>query len=277
MSANSCGGRTVLSEALVELGAQLGDDGRASVHGRVVAELLRRLREHHSPETPGALGASLAGSTVSEAERSALADVAGTIARRLAPGDEAPTEPDAAFAWVVLLATVDRLYGSAVASLGRLPFMSDRLLDLMTNDARAALGDCSGADARVTASGGRALAALAVSRKLQDAIGNGLQAPVAPGYRALYAYDPPGSHVRTHVDSSDYELIFHMILEHELPSDGSPGSALVAHLPDRSAPLHLSLRPGEGVALCGRGTVHSWQRLGPDERRTMVEIAWVRT
>jgi hypothetical protein len=270
------GGRAVLSEALVELGARLGDDGGAGVHGRVVAELLRRIREDDGAETPTALGRSLAASGASEEERSALADVAGTIARRMALEDEAPREPGAAFAWLVLLAAVDRLYGSALASLGRLPFISDRLLEFMADEARAALGDCSGAEARVTASGGRALAALAVSRKLQGAISNGLETPVAPGYRALYAYDPPGSHVRTHVDSSEYELIFHMILEHQLPGDGASGSALVAHLPDRGAPTHVWLGPGEGVALSGRGTLHSWQRLGPGERRTMVEIAWVR-
>jgi hypothetical protein len=267
----------VLSEALVDLSARLDGDGQGSVHGRVVGELLRRLGEDHEDETATALGAALAASVDSEEERSALADVAGTIARRLAPEDEAPREPGAAFAWLVLVATANRLYTSAVASLGRLPFISDRLLELMADEARAALGDRSGADARVTAPGGRALAALAVSRKLQNAIGDGLKAPVAPGYRALYAYDPPSSHVRTHLDSSEYELIFHMILEHQLPSDGSPGSALVAHLPERSAPLHISLRPGEGLALSGRGTVHSWQRLRPDEQRTMVEIAWVRT
>jgi hypothetical protein len=262
---------------MIELEAGLAEDRRVGVHGQVIAELCRRLRKDAGERTPRELGASLAASAGSAQERSALADVAGTIARRMAPEDEPPADPAGVFGWLALLDVVDRLYGSAVASLGRLPFISDRLLELMADEARVALGDCSQADARVTAPGGRALAALAVSRKLQEAIGAGLGVPVAPGYRALYAYDPPCSHVRTHVDSSEYELIFHMILEHELPSDGAPGSALVAHFPDRDTPTFVSLGPGEGVALCGRGTVHSWQRLGPGERRTMVEIGWVRS
>jgi hypothetical protein len=219
---------------------------------------------------------SLAAMSGDEEERSALADLAGSAARRLAPDDEPPTGSAAAFAWLVLVTMADRLYGSSVAALGRLPFVSGRLVELMAHEARAQLGHLPDSGSRSTAPGARALNALAVSRKLQDAISGGLGTPVAPGYRALYAYDPPSSHVATHLDSREYEQIFHMILEHEPPSDGTPGSALVAHLPNRPAPVHISLRPGEGVALCGRGTLHSWQRLGPGERRTMVEIAWTR-
>jgi hypothetical protein len=262
---------------LVELDAGLaGDSGTGSVHRRVVAGLLARLRDGTELDAPEALGSSLAATAGDEEERSALADVAGTLARRLAPADEPPASSGAAFAWVVLLNIADRLYGCAVANLGRLRFISDRLIALMAQEARSQLGDCSDAGRRVTAPGGRALAALAVSRKLQEAISAGLGLGVAPGYRALYACDPPGSHVATHLDSREYELIFHMILEHEPPIDGSPGSALVAHLPVRDTPLHLSLGPGDGVVLSGRGTVHSWQPMGPGEQRTMVEIAWVR-
>ncbi|HEY4829584.1 MAG TPA: hypothetical protein VIH85_22665 [Solirubrobacteraceae bacterium] len=255
-------GRSLLSEALLRLGA---DDA-----------LLAPLREADEDDGPEALAASLVAAADGEEKRSALADLAGTVARRLAPEDEPPTQADAAFAWFVLLCVADGLYGSAVANLGRLPFISDRLLALMAEEARVQLGSCSDATARTTAAGGRALNSLAVSRKLQEAIGSGLGVPVAPGYRALYAYDPPGSHVATHLDSREYELIFHMILEHDPPADGSPDSALVAHLPGQGTPVHVSLRPGEGVALSGRGTLHSWQRLGAGERRTMVEIAWVR-
>jgi len=89
-------------------------------------------------------------------------------------------------------------------------------------------------------------------------------------------YDPPGSQVRTHLDSSGYELTFHLILEHQLPADGSPGSARVAHLPADEGPRRLWLSPGEGVALSGRGTIHSWQRLCADERRTLIGIGFTR-
>jgi hypothetical protein len=224
--------------------------GASGVHRALVDALLGRLHIGTEIPTPEALGAALA------------------------PEDEPPTDSEAADAWRVLVSVADRLYGSAVAPLGRLPFISDRLLELMRDEARDQLGECPDAGARVTAPGGRSLSALAVSRKLQAALGAGLGVRVAPGYRALYAYDPPGSHVRTHLDSREYELIFHMIITHRPPGDGSPGSALVAHLPGRENPRLVSLRPGEAVALSGRGTLHSWQRLGPDERRTMVEIAW---
>jgi hypothetical protein len=82
--------------------------------------------------------------------------------------------------------------------------------------------------------------------------------------------------VTTHTDNSAFELVFHLILEHDLPADGSPGSALVAHLPGQSQPTRIWLEPGEAVALSGRGTIHSWQRLAADERRTMIGIGFSR-
>jgi hypothetical protein len=93
-------------------------------------------------------------------------------------------------------------------------------------------------------------------------------------YNAVYLYDAPGSHVRTHVDARDYEVVFHLVLDHELPGGGSGGSALVAHLP--AGTERLQVRPGEGVALRGRGTIHSWARLRDDERRTLIAIGFER-
>ena len=208
--------------------------------------------------------------------RAALTDVVGTIARRLAPEDEPPARPDAASVWRMLVAIADRLHGSGVAAMGRLPFISDRLLELMVAEARERLPERPDSGPRLSAEGGRALAGVAVSGKLKEAIGAVLGYPVAPGFRALYAYDPPGSHVRTHLDARDYELIFHMVLEHDLPAGGCPGSALIAHLPDQAAPTRIWLRPGEGVSLCGRGTIHSWQKLQQCERRTLIDVGWAR-
>jgi hypothetical protein len=67
-----------------------------------------------------------------------------------------------------------------------------------------------------------------------------------------------------------------MVLEHDLPANGSPGSALIAHLPNQAAPTRIWVRPGKGVALCGRGTIHSWQKMQESERRTLIDVGWVR-
>jgi hypothetical protein len=246
-----------------------------SAHTQLLDELLRAF--HTRSELPVADAVDLLVATAgSDSERrAALTDVVGTIARRLAPEDEPPACSDAATVWRMLVAIADRLHRSGVAAMGRLPFISDRLLELMVAEVREQLPERPDSGPRVAAAGGRALAGVAVSGKLREAIGAALGYPVAPGYRALYAYDPPESHVRTHLDSREYEFIFHMILEHDLPADGSPGSALIVHLPNQAAPTRIRLRPGEGVALCGRGTIHSWQRLRQGERRTLIDVGWV--
>jgi len=120
---------------------------------------------------------------------------------------------------------------------------------------------------------GRVLASLAVSRKLRDAVATAVGFPVAPTYRAVYLYDLPRSHVRTHVDTHDYEVVFHLILEHAVPQDGK-GSALVVHRPGEASARRVRLKPGEAVALRGRGMIHSWEPVGAQEHRTLLAIGF---
>jgi hypothetical protein len=201
--------------------------------------------------------------------RETLADVVTLIVRNLADGDGPPAGPGARDLWRELVRLTDRLFGSGVAPLGRLPFVSDRLLELLAEEA-------GGAERREDRAGeaGRFLASLAVSRKLCDAVASAVGFPVDPTYRAVYLYDIPGSHVETHVDSHDYEVVFHLILDHVVP-DGE-GSALVVHRVDETEPHRVRVRPGEAVALRGRGTIHSWEPMGPAEHRTLVAIGFER-
>ena len=66
----------------------------------------------------------------------------------------------------------------------------------------------------------------------------------------------------------------HLVLEHTPPQDGSAGSALVVHLVEEPEPIRLPVQRGEAVALRGRGTIHSWEPLRDDERRTMTAIGF---
>jgi hypothetical protein len=166
------------------------------------------------------------------------------------------------------------VHGSGVAVIGRPTFLTDTLHAALVDEARRQLPWSPEPRQRVVAAPGAALARLAASRQLRAAVQQAFGFPVAPTLRALYAYDPPGSHVATHVDSRDYELIVHLVLEHELPSDGAPGSALVTHSVGRAQPSRTWLKPGEAVALRGRGTVHSWQRLHGDECRILTDIGF---
>jgi hypothetical protein len=263
------------SSAAGALAAELHDcratftSGAEEPNGREVAlidELLARI-----DEADGELADWLAAFGGPEPEqREALADIVSMIVRDLAPQDAPPSSGPEAALWRELVILTDRLYGSGVAPLGRLPFISDKLLELLAAEAESA-------DRRVDRAGeaGRFLASLAVSRKLNEAVADAVGFAVAPTYRAVFLYDIPGSHVKTHVDTHEYEVVFHLILDHVIPGDGA-GSALVVHRVGEAEPRRVHLSPGEAVALRGRGTIHSWEPMGPDERRTLVAVGFHR-
>lgn len=208
--------------------------------------------------------------------REQVADAISIAARELTPAAEPPSEPSAAPGWNALVAVADLLSGSGVHELGRLPFLGDRILNALVAESRAERPDGPATGRRTVARAGGVLAGLAVSRQLRGALGDALGFAVVPTYDAIYLYEPPGSHVRTHVDARDYEIVFHLILEHELPANGSAGSALIVHLPRERKPTRVRLRPGEGVALRGRGTIHSWEPLEDGERRTLTAVGFER-
>lgn len=205
--------------------------------------------------------------------RERVGDVLGSVARRLAASGGAPTGGPAAEAWEAIAVALDRLFGSGVRQLGRLAFVTDALLELLLAEARRQLPEQAGTPRPAPGRAGRVLAALAVSGKLRTAVGEAFGFPVEPTYGAVYLRDPPGSHVRTHVDTGDYELVVHLVLEHTAPADGS---ALIVHLPEEREPLRLPVAPGEAVALRGRGTIHSWEPLRDDEHRIMTAIGFAR-
>jgi hypothetical protein len=242
---------------------------------QLIDELLGQLDEVSSA---GSLPAWLAASAGPAGERrDVLGDVLGSVARRLAHTGEAPREGAAAEAWRALAAALDLVYGSGVRALGRLPFISDALLELLVTEARQQLPAHEGATRPAPGPPGRVLASLAVSPKLREAVATAFGCELVPTYDAVYLCDPPGSHVRTHVDTRDYELVFHLILEHTLPRDGSGGSALIVHLAGEAEPRRLEVEPGEAVALRGRGTIHSWEPLRDDEHRMMTAIGFAST
>lgn len=240
--------------------------GAARSHGgepELIDDLLEQLELGRPTED---LAAWLTASAGPNGERrDVLGDVLGSVARRL---------PQTGEPWQALVSALDRLFGSGVRALGRLSFVGDALLALLLAEARQQLPEPEGTSRPGPGPAGRALASLAVSPKLSAAMSTAFGFAVAPTYDAVYQHDPPGSHVRTHVDTRDYELVFHLILEHTLPGDGSPGSALVAHLPAAPEPTRLPVGPGEAVALRGRGTIHTWEPLHEDEDRIMIAIGF---
>ncbi|MFL5581095.1 MAG: hypothetical protein ACJ8AO_12035 [Gemmatimonadaceae bacterium] len=263
---NGGSGRTALRAALDAAGRSEALLPAATAAAAAVAEA-------SDVEDAGALGARLALAAGEDAAwREALADLIGSAARWLAPDDEPPPTGGAAEAWRALVLAADRLYGSRVVSLGRLPFLTDSLLDRLAAEAAERRSGPPATGARATAGAGDLLARLAASRQLREAVSGAVGAPVEPTYGALYEYDAPGSRVRTHVDGAGWELVFHLVVAHDAPG-GAGASELVAHLPEAGA-VRVRVAPGEAVVLRGRGTLHGWAPLGDGERRTLIAVGF---
>jgi hypothetical protein len=215
----------------------------------------------------------LDGAATDDEARAALADAIGLVARALAPDDRAPASGAAAATWQALVWAADRLHGSGVSALGRLPFIHDNLLARLRDESRQQQDAPPAPGRRTIGPAGDVLAGLAVSRQLRDAVTRALGCAAEPTYDAVYEYDGPGSCVHPHLDARGYPYVFHLILEHKGPR-GSSTSHLVCHTPGPITPKVLPLRPGEAVVLRGRGTIHSWQAIGGEDYRTLVAVGF---
>lgn len=206
--------------------------------------------------------------------RAALADLIGLAALWITPSDDPPADGAAAVAWAALVSAAHGLNSSGVHALGRPPFITDSLLVHLLDEAGAQRPAGHGTSGRATARAGDVLAGLAVSRQLREAVGEALGVEVVPTYDAIYEYDSPGSHVRTHLDARHYEFVVHLLIAHTQPPGGAAASVLVTHHPGIGGPRRLRLLAGEAVVLRGRGTLHSWKALGEGEHRTLTAIGF---
>ena len=78
------------------------------------------------------------------------------------------------------------------------------------------------------------------------------------------------------MDVREYELTFHLTVEHSLPPGQPGGSALIVHPPGQPGPSRLPLPPGHAAVIRGRGTLHSWEPLGDAERRVLTAVGFER-
>jgi hypothetical protein len=257
----------------VLLAALSSDSTGSDASAGLFAELVERLRVSNDDDSLEHALIALAGAD--DERRTELTNVIGIAARRLAPDDAPPAHGAASEAWRVLVTAADKLHGSGAHALGRPAFVTDRLLGLLVDESRELRpNDLDGR--RATSEPGNVLAALAVSRQLAIAVNDALSFDVEPTYDALYEYDPPGGRVRTHVDSRDFEIVFHLLVEQPSPRGEEAESVLVVHRPLEREPSRLRLRAGEAVVLRGRGTIHSWEPLGAAETRTLVAVGFKR-
>jgi hypothetical protein len=174
-------------------------------------------------------------------------------------------------AWRALIVVAGRIHDSGVRRLQTGAFLNRADLDALVREGQR---QRPAIRARRTqyAPPGAALRRLAVDRRLQRAASRALGVRVNPASTAVYMYDPPGSHMTPHLDSGHFEIVVHVVLEHQRPAGG--GSALIVHRPRRD--VRVALAPGQAVVLAGRGAVHQWEPLRRDESRMLVAIGFKR-
>lgn len=247
----------------------MSGDGDAVPGG--YAAMVQRLLQHDDGRAD-ALRALVAAAGRSGDDRTAALDALRAAARGRADG----IIPDASVgpALAALATAAHAIAGFGVHPLGRPAFLSPALLDLLRDEARAQLdGSGAGASARrSTQPAGEVLSHVAVSRQLREAVSAAAGRPLTATFDALYEYDPPGSHVRTHLDAAGYEWTCHLLVEHHR-ADAPGVSVLLAHRPDGTIERH-TLHAGEAIVLRGRGTLHAWAPLGADERRTLIAVGF---
>jgi hypothetical protein len=143
--------------------------------------------------------------------------------------------------------------------LGRLPFLSDRLLASLRDEAQ---------QQRPGGEPGRLLANLAVSRKLAAALTLAAGVSLEPNLQALYQYHAPRAHIAAHLDRDDNPFVFHLVVDEASAGDRS---ALVVH---GDPAQRLVVASGEGVVLHGSAVRHEWEAMGPSDYRTLATIGF---
>ncbi len=199
-----------------------------------------------------------------------LTDRMRHAARRLAVHGTPPRTRARMLAWQALILAAGQLHPGRLVRLRRRTVLSDRGWQALRDEARGLAPVMQTRRTHYSAPG-PVLQRLAVDRRLQRGVSRAIGFRVEPAYSAVYMYDPPRAHMPPHLDSSDFEIVVHVVLEH----DGwrrAESSALVVHHPHRD--VRCAVAPGGAVVLAGRGLVHQWEPLGAKERRTLLGIGF---
>lgn len=265
-----CDEQRAVDELIAALGAGVI---RGDAHARRLAEVSDRLRHGASRRSARARARQLAAWVgVDRNRRRWLGDRLRDAVTALAASGRVPTQGARREAWTTILRTAALLYDATVATVPTPAVIGPDILAGLAAEARRRT------PRRVSvrtayAAPGPLLKRLAVDPVLRDAVAAALGFAVLPAFSAVYMYDPPRSVVPPHLDTSDFDIVVHLVLAHDAPS-GARRSALVLYQPDGRR--RMALPVGAAVALCGRGLAHRWEPLGPRESRVMAAIGFAR-
>jgi hypothetical protein len=218
------------------------------------------------------------GATLTDAERSNLKLLLGMAAGGLIGDDGRP--PTMGVAGAAFDATANciarlqphrhRVPSNSVIYRGRPNFVTDGLLDELRAESRQMRARAERFDDHYVTSGAPLARSVGYSTELNDLIGTYTE-HVRPTAKANYLYyDEVGLGIEPHVDNEAFSLNAIMMLNHEW--EGDP-SALVLYPPNRS-PERVLLAPGEMIVLFADSIAHARERVGPNERISIVAFGF---
>ena len=207
---------------------------------------------------------------MSEEDRSLRVLLAyATIA--VAPDCVVPRDPLWRLVWDISVKLFAQLFPSGMKFIGPLDCVESRL-PALRRETRAGLRIGRRASGRTPGPEGRNLA---VHPALISAIGRAFGKQMAPGYLARFLfYARAGDHIWPHPDDPKFDATVLACVRHDMPPNGSKGSAFIAYTPNGRIKRY-PLAPGSVLAL-EPGLVHAREPVKRGERVVLLSIALVR-
>ena len=170
----------------------------------------------------------------------------------------------------VIVRTLRRLVPKPVLWRGRLPFLTDDLLDALRREARAGHCRAIGASGHAFGCGGEVADKLAVAPELTQFMSSLAPGCTTTGIASYVYYGKEGDGIPLHLDTGMFALNVLIVLEHR---HVGASSRLLMHT-FGAEPERLRLGEGEVVVFDGSSIVHGREPLGPDETVSLLTLGF---
>ncbi len=214
-------------------------------------------------------------SSFSKEELASYKLLLGVAAGGLAPQAAAPIDDEKAQAFGAVLRCLSFIHPTGIIWQGRLPFVSDRLLEKLQAEAESSRARAERADRYLLCAAGPVASSVGHLQEMKQFIDQ-LPVRIEPSGAASYIYyegDKAG--LDPHVDAESYGVNMIFVLKH-VNGDKKPASKLVIYEPSGKA-NRILLAPGECVILHASGTVHARENLETEEEVTLLTLGFRQT
>jgi len=190
-----------------------------------------------------------------------------------AAGDLAPrSEGEGADAFRAVQRSLHRFVPGDFLFRGRIPFMTEELLQSLREEAEAGRPAATYAERHRVGFGGPIADALAVSDELIEFVRQFAPGAISTGIASYVHYDYDGAGLDAHVDSDIFALNVLIMLRHDYSEE--PSHLLI--YPVDQPVQRLLLEPGETIIMDAAGLVHAREDMKAGERLSILTFGFQR-